>query len=50
MVISALLEGLQAFTPDRSANLLAALSGASGALVAAVVTELFIRARRWHAG
>jgi len=50
MVISSLLEGLQAFTPDRSANVLAALSGAAGALVAAVLAELFIRARRWRAG
>jgi VanZ family protein len=50
MAIAALLEGLQAFTPDRSANILAALSGAGGALAAALVAELFIRARRWHAG
>jgi VanZ family protein len=50
MVISALLEGLQAFTPDRSANLDAALFGAGGALAAALLAELFIRARRWHAG
>lgn len=50
MVISALLEGLQAFTPDRSANLLPALSSAGGAMVAALVAELFIRAHHWHAG
>lgn len=50
MAISALLEGLQAFTPDRSANFLAALAGAGGALAAALVSELFIRARRWHVG
>ena len=50
MVFSAALEGLQAFTPDRSANLLAALSGSCGALTAALVAELFIRARRLHAG
>jgi VanZ family protein len=42
------LEGLQAFTPDRSANLVAALCGAGGVLAAAVVAELFIRAWRWH--
>ena len=48
MVFSALLEGLQAFTPDRSANALAALAGSSGALVAALLTELLIRARRWR--
>ena len=41
-----LLEGLQALTPDRSANLEAALWGAGGALVAALVAELFIRAWR----
>jgi len=42
-----LLEGLQAFTPDRSANLEAALCGAGGVLAAALVAELLIRARRW---
>src|SRR5215467_7634540 len=42
-----LLEGLQAFTPDRTANLVAALCGAGGVLAAALVAELFIRARRW---
>ncbi len=31
MAFAALLEGLQAFTPDRSANLVAALCGAGGA-------------------
>jgi hypothetical protein len=46
MVIAALLEGLQAFTPDRSANLVAALCGAGGALAAALVAELFIQAWR----
>ena len=35
----ALLEGLQAFTPDRIANLEAALWGAGGALAAALVAE-----------
>jgi VanZ family protein len=50
MAISALLEGLQAFTPDRSANLEAALWGAGGALAAALLAELFTRARRWNAG
>jgi VanZ family protein len=42
MVFAALLEGLQAFTPDRSANLLAAVCGAGGALAAALFAELFI--------
>jgi VanZ family protein len=49
-VIAALLEGLQAFTPDRSANLVAALCGAGGALAAAVLIDLFVRARRRYAG
>ena len=49
MTFAALLEGLQAFTPDRSANLVAALCGAGGALAAALLAELFIRARRWRA-
>jgi VanZ family protein len=49
MAVSALLEGLQAFTPDRSANLEAALYGAGGALVAAMLAELFMRVRRRHA-
>jgi hypothetical protein len=35
-----LLEGLQALTPDRSANLVAALCGAGGVLAAALVAEL----------
>ena len=43
-----LLEGLQALTPDRSANLAAALCSAGGVLAAALVAELFIRAWRWH--
>src|SRR6516165_6100310 len=44
-----LLEGLQAFTPDRTANLVAALCGAGGVLAAALVAEILIRARRWSA-
>jgi VanZ family protein len=43
-----LLEGLQAFTPDRTANLVAALCGAGGVFAAALVAELFNRAWRWH--
>jgi VanZ family protein len=46
MVIGSLLEALQAFTPDRMPNLLAAFWGASGALAAALIAELFIRARK----
>jgi VanZ family protein len=44
---SFLLEGLQAFTPDRTANLVAALCGVGGVLAALLVAELFIRAGRW---
>ena len=50
MVVSALLEGLQYFTPDRHANLVATLCGAGGALVATLLAELFIRARRRRTG
>jgi VanZ family protein len=48
MAVAALLEGLQALTPDRSANLEAALWGAAGALAAALVSELLIRAWKWR--
>jgi VanZ family protein len=48
MAVAALLEGLQALTPDRSANLEAALWGAGGALAAALVAALFMRAWRWR--
>ena len=40
-----LLEALQAFTPDRHCDLRAALLGAGGALVGALVLDLFSRAR-----
>ena len=49
MVVAALLEGLQAFTPDRTAYLPAVFYGAAGALAAAVLAEFFIRAWRLHA-
>jgi VanZ family protein len=49
MAVGALLEGLQAFTPDRHFYLPAIFYGASGALAAALVSEFFIRARRFHA-
>ena len=49
MAAAVLLEGLQALTPDRPANFLAALYGAGGALAAALLAELFIRAWRWRA-
>jgi hypothetical protein len=48
MAVAALLEGLQALTPDRSANLEAALWGAGGVLAAALVAELFVRVWRWR--
>ena len=46
VVVAGLLEALQALTPDRNPNLTAALCGAGGVLLAAVLAELFIRARR----
>ena len=46
MVVAALLEALQGLTPDRTPNLLGAFWGAVGALAAALLAELFIRARR----
>jgi VanZ family protein len=49
MVVAVLLEALQALTPDRSANLEAALWGAGGALVAGLTAELFIRVWRLRA-
>jgi VanZ family protein len=47
MAVAVLLEGLQALTPDRSANLVAALYGAGGVLAAGLFAELIFRARRW---
>ncbi len=46
--IAALLEVLQAFTPDRSAYLPAIFYGAAGALVAALIAQLVIRVWRWR--
>jgi VanZ family protein len=48
MAAAALLESLQAFSPGRSANLVAALCSAGGVLAAALIAELFIRAWRWQ--
>ena len=45
MVAAAVLEVLQAFLPDRSAYAVAALFSAGGVLAAALLAELFIRAR-----
>jgi VanZ family protein len=47
--VAALLEALQAFTPDRSAYLPAIFYGAAGALVAALMAELFMRVCRLYA-
>jgi hypothetical protein len=43
MAASALPEGLQRLTPDRTPTLLAALFGAGGALAAALLAELFMQ-------
>jgi VanZ family protein len=48
MVAAFLLEGLQAFTPHRSANLVAALCGAGGVLAAALIGEVFILGWKRH--
>ncbi len=50
MTAAVLLEALQAFPPDRKADLVAALCGASGALTATLVALLFIFIRaQWVA-
>ena len=41
MGFAVLLEGLQAFTPDRHCDLQAAFYGVGGALVAALLADLF---------
>jgi VanZ family protein len=46
--VAALLEVLQAFTPDRSAYLPAILYGAAGALAAALIGEFVVRVWRWR--
>jgi hypothetical protein len=48
MAVAALLEGLQAFTPDRHFYLPAVFYGAGGALAAALIVALSMRAWRWH--
>jgi VanZ family protein len=40
-----LLEGLQAFMPDRSSYYLAAVYSAAGVIAAALIADLFLRAR-----
>ena len=46
MALAVLLEGMQAFTPDRHADLLAASISAGGAMAAVLLAELFIQASR----
>ena len=46
MAFAVLLEGLQAFMPDRSSYYMAAVYSAGGVLAAALLAELVIRARR----
>jgi VanZ family protein len=46
MVFAVLLEGLQAFMPDRSSYYMAAVYSAAGVLTAAGIADLFIRAWR----
>jgi len=48
MAGGALLEGLQVFTPNHHADLVAASCGAEGALAAALLAELFIRIGKWR--
>jgi VanZ family protein len=43
MIFAVLLEGLQAFMPDRSSYYLAAVYSASGVLVGALIADLSIR-------
>jgi VanZ family protein len=51
MILAATLEGLQAFTPDRHADIVAALYSMSGALAAALPSEFAARAwRRFDGG
>ena len=46
VTFASLLEALQGITPDRHSNLFAALYSAAGVLAAALLAELFIRARK----
>jgi VanZ family protein len=45
VAFAVLLEGLQAFMPDRSSYYLAAVYSAAGVLAGAVISALFLRAR-----
>jgi VanZ family protein len=46
VTFAVLLEGLQAFMPDRSSYYLAAVYSAAGVVAAAVIAALFLRARK----
>ena len=46
VAFAVLLEGLQALMPDRSSYWLAAVYSAAGVVTGAVITDLFLRARR----
>jgi VanZ family protein len=46
VVMAGVLEGLQAFTPDREPNVIAVVCGAGGVLTAALLAELWIRTRQ----
>lgn len=46
MMFAGLLEALQGLTPDRMPNLTAALGGGAGAISAAILVQLFMRARK----
>jgi hypothetical protein len=50
MAVAMLLEGLQAFTPDRHADFYAALISASGAMAAILPADFLIRAPRRSTG
>jgi hypothetical protein len=50
MAGGALLEGLQVFTPNHHADLVAASCGAAGALAAVLLAKLFIRLQDWILG
>ena len=50
MAIAVLLEGLQAFTPDRHADVYAALINAGGAMAAIVPADFLVRAPRRMTG
>ena len=49
MVLAALLEGLQAFTPDRTPDLDSVLFSAAGTISVVFNGDLFIRTPRWLA-